>query len=65
MYTICSCSLNHLYRRFVPIIIKVLFIYYYEKSYCGNHIAMYDNMSNMIAYLTMRPDLNGRSRELT
>jgi hypothetical protein len=71
MKTICPYvhylffSLNHLYRRFVPIIINVLFIYYYEKSYCGNHIAMYDNMSNMIAYLTMRPDLNGGSRELT
>jgi hypothetical protein len=33
-----------------------------KKSYCGNHIAMRDNVSNMKIYVVMGPYLNGGSR---
>jgi hypothetical protein len=35
-----------------------------KNSYCGNHIAMRDDVSNMKIYVVMRPYLNGGSREL-
>ena len=39
-------------------------MYYEKKSYCGNHIAMRDNVSNMKIYVVMGPYLNGGSHEL-
>jgi hypothetical protein len=36
-----------------------------KKYYCGNHIIMCDNKSNMKACVGIESNLNGGSRELT